>query len=109
MKVINGHVNVLVDDDGTVKTARELVDSLVKAGRLVAELEQRLAAAESIKQQLARFFHDAIELSFDGRDFDGGEMQERALGLWLIVETTPPDGEIGTWYEIAPGVCDASI
>lgn len=66
--------------------------------------EYRLAAAESIKQQLARFFHDAIELSFDGRDFDGGEMQERALGLGLIVETTPPGGEIGTWYEIAPGV-----
>lgn len=68
--------------------------------------EYRLAAAESIKQQLARFFHNAIELSFDGRDFDGGEMQERALGLGLIVETTPPDGEIGTWYEIAPGVSD---
>ena len=83
-----------------------LVEGIRKSDERIRELKQKLAAAESIKQQLARFFHDAIELSFDGRDFDGGEMQERALGLGLIVETTPPDGEIGTWYEIAPGVGD---
>lgn len=47
MKVINGHVNVLVDDDGTIKTARELVAGLVEAGNRLAELEAKVKEQEN--------------------------------------------------------------
>jgi len=47
VKVINGHVNVLVDDDGTVKTARELVAGLVEAGNRLAELEAKVKEQEN--------------------------------------------------------------
>ena len=47
MKIINGHVHVLIDDDGVVKTARELVAGLVEAGNRLAELEAKVKEQEN--------------------------------------------------------------
>ncbi len=40
-------MNVLVDDDGTIKTARELVAGLVEAGKRLAELEAKVKEQEN--------------------------------------------------------------
>ena len=47
MKVINGHTEILIDDDGSIKTARELVGSLVEAGNRLAELERKIIASDA--------------------------------------------------------------
>lgn len=43
MKVINGHVNVLIDDDGVCRTARGVVADLNIARRHITELEAALS------------------------------------------------------------------
>lgn len=53
MKVINGHVNVLVDDDGVVRTARELVEGLVEAGKHIAKTESELRASLQALHKMA--------------------------------------------------------
>lgn len=53
MKVINGHVNVLIDDDGVVKTARELVEGLVEAGKHIAKTEAELRASLQALHKMA--------------------------------------------------------
>jgi len=53
VKVINGHVNVLVDDDGVVRTARELVEGLVEAGKHIAKTESELRASLQALHKMA--------------------------------------------------------
>ena len=95
MKVINGHVNVLVDDDGVVRTARELVEGLVEAGKHIAKTEAELRASLQALHKMATVAAQAkghvAELAT--KEHRITELQEQLGGTKLsLIRTTDSRG-----------------
>ena len=79
------------------------VDALEKH---ITELEQRLAAAESLNQKLIQFFITGMREIWEGHDWEGGEVQDLAEELGLIQRASDEDQdeEFGVFYDYSPEI-----
>lgn len=95
----------------TVKVPSEIIAAYVNER---TDLEQRLAAAESLNQKLIQFFREGVNIAWDGGTWEGGNIQDYAVSIGLLVEVTRTErcgetcacAELGYFPAVCYVVCD---